>query len=478
MPQFFTLPKPPTVPNQPLPAGPPNRPLGQDWLSDAVDAILGGIGVNNPLAPEASKATQLGGMIGAAVPIAGMAGAAMRGASAVGPTVQAAKALETAAPAMEVAPEVTQGITAYHGSPHDFDQFSLAKIGTGEGAQAYGHGLYFAENTRIAKGYRERLSQFGDASEMPENMATSVLLDGKVVNGKTPSNQLTPLERAALSKHYAGGQQQAIQELEDSLKYLEPGSPAHAQDSETIHALKNNDLAGRVQPFTGRTYEVNINANPEHFLDWDKPLGQQSEHVQQAVRKAATATPYEIVEASSSTPQRPNFLIKVHGQTVGASNTREQAMQNAKDMFSEYVDPANKGGEIYRQMSYAPTGPGGETLQAPAAKVLREAGIPGVKYLDAGSRQSPVTYDVGAPRSDFGPYSHFTSQADAEKHLADLRKYGFHDAEIKQTVHPQTSNYVVFDDSIINILKKYGIALPFAGAGAAAAMQPRSPGGQ
>ena len=36
------------------------------------------------------------------------------------------------------------GIVAYHGSPHSFDQFDTSKIGTGEGEQAYGHGLYFA----------------------------------------------------------------------------------------------------------------------------------------------------------------------------------------------------------------------------------------------------------------------------------------------------------------------------------------------
>ena len=31
-----------------------------------------------------------------------------------------------------------QGFIAYHGSPHDFDKFDMSKIGTGEGAQAYG----------------------------------------------------------------------------------------------------------------------------------------------------------------------------------------------------------------------------------------------------------------------------------------------------------------------------------------------------
>jgi hypothetical protein len=45
------------------------------------------------------------------------------------------------------------GWTAYHGSPHKFDKFQLDKIGTGEGAQAYGHGLYFAENPETAKSY-------------------------------------------------------------------------------------------------------------------------------------------------------------------------------------------------------------------------------------------------------------------------------------------------------------------------------------
>jgi hypothetical protein len=31
------------------------------------------------------------------------------------------------------------GMTAYHGSPHIFNKFDINKVGTGEGAQAYGH---------------------------------------------------------------------------------------------------------------------------------------------------------------------------------------------------------------------------------------------------------------------------------------------------------------------------------------------------
>jgi hypothetical protein len=44
----------------------------------------------------------------------------------------------------------------WHGSPHRFDKFDSSKIGTGEGAQAYGHGLYFADNIDVAKNYIPR----------------------------------------------------------------------------------------------------------------------------------------------------------------------------------------------------------------------------------------------------------------------------------------------------------------------------------
>ena len=50
------------------------------------------------------------------------------------------------------------GAVVWHGSPHKFDAFDSSKIGTGEGAQAYGHGLYLADSQDIAKGYRAKLN--------------------------------------------------------------------------------------------------------------------------------------------------------------------------------------------------------------------------------------------------------------------------------------------------------------------------------
>ena len=48
---------------------------------------------------------------------------------------------------------------AWHGSPYDFDKFDLGAIGTGEGAQAHGWGLYFAKKKTVSKNYQKVLSK-------------------------------------------------------------------------------------------------------------------------------------------------------------------------------------------------------------------------------------------------------------------------------------------------------------------------------
>lgn len=48
---------------------------------------------------------------------------------------------------------------AYHGSPHEFDKFDLRAIGSGEGAQAHGWGLYFAQDRKVSERYREKLAR-------------------------------------------------------------------------------------------------------------------------------------------------------------------------------------------------------------------------------------------------------------------------------------------------------------------------------
>ena len=78
--------------------------------------------------------------------------------------------------------EKQPGVIAFHGSSADFDEFKLEKIGTGEGAQAYGYGLYFTDSEDIARFYRDTISrrQGGipqSVPDNPENVAENLALD-------------------------------------------------------------------------------------------------------------------------------------------------------------------------------------------------------------------------------------------------------------------------------------------------------------
>jgi hypothetical protein len=87
---------------------------------------------------------------------------------------------------------------AFHGSPHIFDAFDMSKIGSGEGAQSYGHGLYFAEAPGVAKSYQDKLS------------------DHKI-EGK-PLDEYNPEHMAALTIFNVGGDRaQAISTIKEIL---------------------------------------------------------------------------------------------------------------------------------------------------------------------------------------------------------------------------------------------------------------------
>lgn len=59
-----------------------------------------------------------------------------------------------------------QPATVWHGSPHKFDKFDSSKIGTGEGNQTFGHGLYFSENPNIGHHYAENLKPNGSSNSL------------------------------------------------------------------------------------------------------------------------------------------------------------------------------------------------------------------------------------------------------------------------------------------------------------------------
>ena len=162
-------------------------------------------------------------------------------------------------------------LKAYHGSPHDFDRFSTENIGTGEGAQAYGHGLYFAEREGTAMSYRDALTprDFDYEEHLMEQY--------KVAESMEDYNRMDMLERAM--------------QHDTPADFRDIASDADYDDD---YRQLANDMADEMEGFVnpkgnpvnfGRMYEVDINASPDELLDYDVDLIDQSQKVKDGILK-------------------------------------------------------------------------------------------------------------------------------------------------------------------------------------------------
>ena len=94
------------------------------------------------------------------------------------------------------------GAIVWHGSPHKFDKFDSSKIGTGEGAQAYGHGLYFAESPEVAGQYAANVKDMGAIRDVNAELSRlSKVMDSDLKFGQYRKFKSSAGEEAA--KQYA-----------------------------------------------------------------------------------------------------------------------------------------------------------------------------------------------------------------------------------------------------------------------------------
>src|SRR5690606_11358409 len=61
----------------------------------------------------------------------------------------------------------SSAIRAWHGSPSDFDKFSLRRVGSGEGAQGEGYGLYFGDKRAVGEYYRDNIPYYTEGHIEP-----------------------------------------------------------------------------------------------------------------------------------------------------------------------------------------------------------------------------------------------------------------------------------------------------------------------
>jgi len=274
--------------------------------------------------------------------------------------------------------EAAKGIGAWHASPHKFERFDISKIGTGQGAGSYGHGLYAAENRAVSGPLGTYDFEFTNKNlgKQDMNQAEGMVFRG-LRSGKSEMDVLSDLARNGATFDEA------------------------------------NDILQRVKRSSANLYAIDIKAKPSELLDWDKRLPQQSPFVQEALQNV----PSNRVRTWLSDPD------------VGATA---------------------RGENIYEALS-------GSRGNQFASDALRDVGIPGMRYLDEHSRRAAEEIALhnnllaksqaqGTPQA----IAHYQRMVDAHSRFP-----------------PLTSNYVLFRDDIIDILKRYGIAPPLVGGGAA-----------
>ena len=260
--------------------------------------------------------------------------------------------------AMDMSRRTVSPLDVYHGTPHTLPptprnplgEFDASKIGTGEGAQSFGYGIYTAENPAVAKDYQFMERNWFDTSKAKYK--------GKSIDSWYEQAQKDQ-ERAFRTKDKAL-EQDATARLaywENIMTHNHPENvlkqftdPEYGWDAATNYA-KSIDLSKfKGVPTPGNLYKVDLpDEKIASMLDWDKPMAEQR-----------------------------NLIEKMRKALVGEGSPLSNAQQfELNDFLSDRVRMRNLSPQSIVDLN-----------NPKIVKRLSEAGIPGVKYLDQFSRES------------------------------------------------------------------------------------------
>jgi len=255
-------------------------------------------------------------------------------------------------------------MTAYHGTPHKIQgQFDINKVGTGEGAQAYGHGMYFAESPQVAKTYMNTGTPVNNRAKLVLELNNNDI-DAALAQAHQGIDdaKLISLQNRKLAEKNA-------QELVDELSYIKNPTEPSLIDK----------LLGKSK---GNLYKVDIpDEHIPNMLDWDKPLSQQPKSVQKAfqsiIKKDVSSEGMDIGGAKILDNRNSQAdPTQVQPWVMKSGNTMFGLTQ--KDVDQLISNETAKG--LYGKLA-ADLG-----SQRAASEYLQSQGVKGIKYLDQGSR--------------------------------------------------------------------------------------------
>jgi hypothetical protein len=300
------------------------------------------------------------------------------------------------------------GLTAYHGTPHTIKgKFDISKVGTGEGAQAYGHGMYFAEAPQVAETYKRAgggiefkypkpLQELGinpdltkrsmDFDENPLNQGLGRIAKGlRTVSLDYPD---IPIDQKLVKEHF-----------DEYIRLLDDKFPKDAAQKKAIQEFVAKEGYPEVN-FGGNLYKVDIpDADIPNMLNWDLPINQQSAKVQEIAKQLdpnlLADTPHLIVRGEPrhwtevvdsledlQNPKVIKLLKKIYGESA-------EIMP-----YGDYLASKMTGEQLYRNLSNptqwskeaAPYAMKAGMEDAAVSARLNELGVKGIRYKDAMSR--------------------------------------------------------------------------------------------
>ena len=222
--------------------------------------------------------------------------------------------------------ETEPGVIAFHGSGKDFDEFKVEYIDTGEGAQAYGYGLYFTDSKNIAKFYKNSVSG--------NNVTAQTLIFDEV------------------SKVLKGKMKLTYDIVMDIVSKKTPLSSLPKDTQSPIKQILQKNYEEELKKGKDTIYRVALEPKPEDMIDYQTTFADQPKKIQDALK----AVGYEV---------QTNKV----GMEVSPSEVRD-AMRMP---MSVIINKLKK-----------------EIGEKELSQKLLEQGIPGIKYRAAGSRGANV----------------------------------------------------------------------------------------
>lgn len=272
--------------------------------------------------------------------------------------------------------------SAYHGSPHKFDEFSLDAIGTGEGNQAHGWGLYFAGNKDVSEKYRKTLSNDDYSNE-------KYFYHGEEITDRN--------KKAILSTIVENGKYKVISTREKNIEKYKYSQEEYKQKNEELDWIKSLD-ENKIEKKTdkGQLFEVDI-PEDDVLLDEDKTFAEQPKKVQEGINKIFEEEKPSIIISDkikwfdSMLDKLEQEAIQDGGYTTQANYSRdlfESKISNLETLLSKLNNYSNlKGEDIYGILSTV------FEDDRDASIKLNEYGIKGIKYNGHQDGECYVIFD-------------------------------------------------------------------------------------